>query len=73
MLRRRAPYSVPTTLIAWQRGWSRAETARAALQAGIGHVGTTLILGLAVWVAGVAFATTFGHIVDTVAAPAPWW
>ena len=58
---------VPITLIARQRGWSRAETARAALQAGIGHVGTTLILGLAVWVAGVAFATTFGHIVDTVA------
>jgi ABC-type nickel/cobalt efflux system permease component RcnA len=58
---------VPITFIARQRGWSRAETARAALQAGIGHVGTTLILGLAVWVAGVAFATTFGHIVDTVA------
>jgi len=58
---------VPITLIARQRGWSRAETARAALQAGIGHVGTTLILGLAVWIAGVAFATTFGHIVDTVA------
>jgi hypothetical protein len=58
---------VPIALIARQRGWSRAETARAALQAGIGHVGTTLVLGLAVWVAGVAFATTFGHIVDTVA------
>ncbi|HKM61765.1 MAG TPA: hypothetical protein VJY39_04670 [Acidisphaera sp.] len=58
---------VPITLIARQRGWSRAETARAALQAGIGHVGTTLVLGLAVWVAGVAFATRFGHIVDTAA------
>jgi hypothetical protein len=58
---------VPITLIARQRGWSRAETARAALQAGIGHVGTTLAIGLTVWVAGVAFATRFGHIVDTVA------
>ena len=29
---------VPITLLARQRGWSRAETARAALQAGIGHV-----------------------------------
>lgn len=58
---------VPITLIARQRGWSRAETARAALQAGMGHVGTTLILGLAVWVAGVAVATTFGHIVDAAA------
>jgi hypothetical protein len=58
---------VPITLLARQRGWSRAETARAAFQAGVGHVGTTLVLGLIVWLAGVAVADHFGHIVDTTA------
>jgi hypothetical protein len=57
---------VPITLIARQRGWSKSETARAALQAGIGHVLTTLLIALAVWLAGVAFAQRFGHIVDKV-------
>lgn len=55
------------TLLARQRGWSRGETARAAFQAGIGHVGTTLVLGAVVWLAGVAVAERFGHIVDTAA------
>jgi hypothetical protein len=58
---------VPITLIARERGWSRAETARAAFQAGIGHVLSTLMIALAVWLAGVAVATRFGHIVDTAA------
>jgi hypothetical protein len=31
----------PITLIARQRGWSKAETARAAFQAGTGHVLST--------------------------------
>jgi hypothetical protein len=57
---------VPITLIARQRGWSKSETARAALQAGIGHVLSTLFIALVVWMAGVAFAQRFGHIVDTV-------
>jgi ABC-type nickel/cobalt efflux system permease component RcnA len=57
---------VPITLIARQRGWSKSETARAALQAGIGHVLSTLLIALVVWLAGVAFAQRFGHIVDTV-------
>jgi ABC-type nickel/cobalt efflux system permease component RcnA len=56
---------VPITLIARQRGWSRAETARASFQAGIGHVISTLIIALVVWLAGVAVAERFGHIVDT--------
>jgi ABC-type nickel/cobalt efflux system permease component RcnA len=56
---------VPITLIARQRGWSRRETARAALQAGTGHVVSTLAIGLVVWIAGVAFATRFGQIVST--------
>ena len=57
---------VPITLIARQRGWSKSETARAALQAGTGHVLSTLLIALVVWLAGVAFAERFGHIVDTV-------
>jgi hypothetical protein len=56
---------VPITLIARQRGWSKAETARASLQAGTGHVLSTLLIALVVWLAGVAFAERFGHIVDT--------
>ncbi len=55
---------VPITLIARQRGWTRAQTARAALQAGTGHVVSTLAIGLVVWIAGVAFATRFGQAVS---------
>ena len=54
----------PIALIARQRGWSKAETARAALQAGIGHVVSTLLIAAAVWLAGIAFADQFGHLVD---------
>jgi hypothetical protein len=57
---------LPIALIARQRGWSKFETARAALQAGIGHVLSTLLIAMVVWLAGVAFAERFGHIVDTV-------
>jgi hypothetical protein len=56
---------VPITLIARQRGWSRRETACASFQAGIGHVMSTLLIVVVVWLAGVAFATRFGHIVDS--------
>lgn len=58
---------VPITLMSRQRGWTKMETAKAALTAGTGHVVTTLIIALVVWGAGVAFATRFGHWVDTVA------
>jgi ABC-type nickel/cobalt efflux system permease component RcnA len=57
---------VPITLIARQRGWTRGQTARAALLAGTGHVVTTLILAAVVWLAGVAVAAKFGHLVDTI-------
>jgi len=57
---------VPITLIARQNGWSRRETARAALKAGTGHVLSTLLIGLLVWIAGVAFATRFGNVVSLV-------
>jgi hypothetical protein len=55
----------PITLIARQRGWTRGQTARAALQAGTGHVVSTLVIGVIVWIAGVAFATRFGQLVST--------
>jgi len=57
---------VPITLIARQRGWSKTETARAALQAGTGHVLSTLFIALVIWLAGLAFAERFGHLVDRV-------
>jgi hypothetical protein len=56
---------VPITLIARQRGWSKAVTARAAFQAGAGHVLSTLLIGLVVWLAGVVAAVRFGHLVET--------
>lgn len=52
------------TLIARQRGWSKAETVRASIKAGTGHVLSTLLIALVVWGAGVAVATHFGHLVD---------
>jgi ABC-type nickel/cobalt efflux system permease component RcnA len=55
---------VPIALIARERGWSKAETARAAVQAGAGHVVSTLLIGLALWVAGAVFAHRFGRFVD---------
>lgn len=57
---------VPITLIARQQGWTRREVARAALIAGSGHTISTLLIGLVVWIAGVAFATTFGNLVSTI-------
>src|ERR1700733_13356186 len=57
---------VPITLIAGQRGWSKSETAPASLKAGIGHVLSTLLVAIVVWLAGVTFAQRFGHIVDTI-------
>src|SRR5260221_783454 len=57
---------VPITLIARQRGWSKSETTRAALQAGTGHVLSTLLIALVVWLAAVPFTERFRHIVDTV-------
>lgn len=56
---------VPIALIARQRAWSRRETGLAALQAGTGHVLSTVLIGLVVWLAGVAVATRFGHVVET--------
>ncbi len=61
---------VPITLIARQRGWSTAQTARAAAVAGLGHTLSTLLIAAVLWVAGVAFAARFGHDVDVLASVA---
>lgn len=56
---------MPIVLMARQHGWSRRETAQAALRAGIGHAVSTLTIALVVWVAGAATAGRVGHAVDT--------
>ncbi|HUA09983.1 MAG TPA: hypothetical protein VMA98_12025 [Candidatus Acidoferrales bacterium] len=56
----------PITLLARQRGWTRAQTARAAFGAGIGHTVSTLAIGLVVWIAGVAVAARFGSLVSLI-------
>jgi len=61
---------VPIALIARQRGWSKAETAKVSFKAGVGHVLSTLAIGLVVWIGGVAFATRFGNVIDMVASAA---
>ncbi len=55
---------VPIALISRQRGWTKAQTARAAAGAGLGHTISTLVIGLLVWLAGAAFAVRFGHAVS---------
>jgi nickel/cobalt transporter (NicO) family protein len=57
----------PIVVMARQRGWSNAETACAALQAGTGHVLSTLVIASAVWAAGIGIAQRFGHVVDAAA------
>jgi ABC-type nickel/cobalt efflux system permease component RcnA len=60
----------PITLIARQRGWTKAQTARAAFGAGTGHVLSTLFLGLIVWGAGLAVAAKFGHWIEIISSGA---
>ncbi|MEO6836698.1 MAG: hypothetical protein ABI231_12445 [Candidatus Tumulicola sp.] len=61
---------VPIALVARQSRWSRAQTARAAFIAGLGHTLSTLAIGLVVWAAGLAFAVRFGHLVAIVSSAA---
>jgi hypothetical protein len=55
---------VPITLLARQQRWTRAQTARAAFTAGLGHTLSTLAIAAVVWFAGVAVALRFGHLVS---------
>ena len=56
---------LPIILMARQRNWSTRETALAALQAGTGHVVSTLLIAVLFWGAGVAIATRFNGWVKT--------
>ena len=58
---------VPITLVARRYRWSRKETGRFAALAGLGHVLTTLLLGLLVWGIGKAAALRFGQALDSYA------
>lgn len=61
---------VPITLIARQRGWTRGQTARAALLAGTGHVLSTIVIAVVVWVAGAVAAKAFGRWIDAITSAA---
>ncbi|MDA8251765.1 MAG: hypothetical protein M0Z28_21705 [Rhodospirillales bacterium] len=63
-------HRMPSALIARQRGWTWNETARVAFQAGTGHVLSTLAIGLAVWLAGIAFAVRSGSAASSIPRPA---
>ena len=56
---------LPIVLMARQRKWSTQKTALAALQAGTGHVVSTLLIAVLFWGAGAAVATRFNGWVET--------
>lgn len=58
----------PIVVVARQRGWSVARTARSAAIAGVGHVTTTLLLGALLWVVGASLAVRYAHIVSIASA-----
>ena len=58
----------PIVVLARQQGWSTARTARSAALAGVGHVTTTLLLGVLLWVVGTALAARYAHLVSMVSA-----
>ncbi|MBC5810893.1 MAG: hypothetical protein GIW95_08605 [Candidatus Eremiobacteraeota bacterium] len=58
----------PIVVVGRQQGWSVARTARAAAIAGFGHVTSTLLLGIVLWLVGAALATQYGHVVNIVSA-----
>ena len=61
---------LPIALLARQQGWSRRETGWAAARAGFGHVVSTLLIGVAVWLGGAVLAERFGATVDLVSSAA---
>jgi hypothetical protein len=60
----------PIVVVGRQRGWSVAHTARAAAVAGLGHVTSTLVLGIIAWAVGASLSVGYGHAVSVVAAVA---
>ncbi|HTV72303.1 MAG TPA: hypothetical protein VME66_01170 [Candidatus Acidoferrales bacterium] len=61
---------LPIMLIARQEGWSKGETARAALIAGVGHTLSTLGVGLLAWIAGSVIAVKFGALLTMLSSAA---
>jgi len=61
---------VPIAVIARQCHWTRAQTARAAAIAGLGHTLSTLAIGVVVWLGGVVLAVRFGNLVSILASVA---
>lgn len=57
---------VPIAVVARGAAWSRLQTARAALIAGLGHTLSTLAIGAIVWLAGSALALRIGNDVSIV-------
>ncbi len=60
----------PIALLARQQGWGRAQSARIAAGAGLGHTLSTLALGLAVWFAGILAAQRLGATVGYISSGA---
>ncbi|HEV2642601.1 MAG TPA: hypothetical protein VGT98_07840 [Candidatus Elarobacter sp.] len=60
----------PIVVLGRQQGWSVSRTARAAAIAGFGHVTTTLLLGIVLWVVGASLAVRYAHLVSVTAAVA---
>ncbi len=58
----------PVVIVARERGWNAAQTARAAATAGVGHVTTTLLLGAIVWYAGSLAAAQYAREVTLISA-----
>jgi len=58
---------VPIAVLARRRGWTVRETASVALQAGVGHVASTLAIATLAWIVGIAASQRFGRAVDTIA------
>ncbi|HEY6326181.1 MAG TPA: hypothetical protein VIW73_06695 [Candidatus Cybelea sp.] len=58
---------LPIAAVARQFGWTPARTAGAAAIAGLGHTISTLAIGVAVWLGGVALAMRFGNAVSILA------
>lgn len=57
----------PIALLARQRGWSAAQTARTAAGAGFGHTASTLAIGLVVWLVSAAVAVRFAGALNLAA------
>jgi nickel/cobalt exporter len=56
---------LPLAIIARQQKWSRVQVALAALQAGAGHVFSTLVIAALVWALGAETAKHSARVVDT--------